>query len=81
MRITVRGEARMGRLELTLGETLMIVRRRKGLNQTKLAKAAGVSLMTIQKVEAGDKSVKTRTLNKILVALNLGSEVYADICK
>lgn len=71
----------MGRLELTLGETLMIVRRRKGLNQTKLAKAAGVSLMTIQKVEAGDKSVKTRTLNKILVALNLGSEVYADICK
>lgn len=55
-----------------LSENIKKIRKKKGLSQDKLAKAAGVTLTTLVKLESGANDNPTiKTLQKIATALNV----------
>lgn len=54
-----------------LGERLQSVRKRRGLTQSELARAAGVSLSLIRKIEQGEReNTRIDTLRRLAVALD-----------
>jgi transcriptional regulator with XRE-family HTH domain len=63
---------------VTVGKRLLEERETRGLTQDQLAKAAGVSVSIIQKIEAG-KTVTRRTVAKIAIALDIPLEELAPM--
>ena len=63
--------------DLTVGEQLLIARRRAGLSQSDLAKKADVSLMTVSKIESG--ATNFRIINMIKMASALDLQMSIDI--
>jgi len=57
------------RLNYTIGEALLIMRRRHGLSQSELAKRAGVAQRTVAKTESGDRSISLGAITALFVAL------------
>jgi DNA-binding XRE family transcriptional regulator len=54
-----------------LGQTIRELRKRRKLSQTELAEGAGVSLMTISRIERGEHDPHIKTLARIAGALGL----------
>ena len=63
--------------DLTVGEQLLIARRRAGLSQSDSAKKADVSLMTVSKIESG--ATNFRIINMIKMASALDLQMSIDI--
>lgn len=59
----------------SLGPEVRSGRRRKKLSQPDLARAAGVSLATIQNIESGRANPSLSTLTRVLAPLGLGVEI------
>ena len=59
-----------------IGANIKKFRKMQGLTQEKLAEAAGLETKHICRIETGRHVPNTKTLNKILAALNVS---YADI--
>ena len=62
------------RIDPTIGERLMVIRRRRGISQVALARAAGVSPTVVNRVERG---LQSTTLEKLAVLCRL-LDVSAD---
>ena len=58
----------------TLGERIRDARRRAGLTQAALARAAGLGRTTLARLEKGEQSPRFKTLNAIADALDVGVE-------
>lgn len=58
-------------MKLTVGETIHVLRRRKGLTMNQLALLAGCSVMTIRRIEAGEREGTFQTLMAIADALEV----------
>ena len=54
------------------GRNLCLIRRRRGLSQEALAKRAGMQRDSVQKIEAGKRSVRLGSLLALADALNVG---------
>ena len=62
-------------MDVSLGERLQLLRQRRDLTQQKLADDAGVSKMTIIRIEKGKSTnVQLQTLRSIAKALGLAVE-------
>lgn len=59
---------------MTIGEKIMIYRRRKGMTQPELAAKAGVSVMTISRIEKGNEVPLTVTIKAISDVLGINLE-------
>lgn len=59
----------MARIEQRLGDRIRALRDEKGWFQKDLAKAAGLPLRTIGRIERGEVDVRLSTLEKIAKAL------------
>jgi len=58
-------------MELTVGEKIMIYRKRKRMNQSELAEKVGVAVMTISRIEKGNEAPLTVTIRAIADALGV----------
>lgn len=57
--------------ELSIGERVREIRRKRGLSQKELAEAADVSQATIAQLETGRKDPSVKTLRKLSDALDI----------
>jgi len=61
---------------MTLGERILILRRRRGMSQGTLAKAAGLNRNTIARLEQGDlQDLGGQSLVKLAKALECSADV------
>jgi transcriptional regulator with XRE-family HTH domain len=60
--------------QLRLGQRIREIRKERGMNQTELAEKAGISLITISRIERGERDPHVRTLAQI--ARGLGVPAY-----
>ncbi|MEK8172244.1 helix-turn-helix transcriptional regulator [Streptomyces sp. M19] len=61
------------------GRNIKDVRKRRGLSQSELSKASGVSVSIIKKLEQGErKSARLETLRKLAVALRVPTMRLSD---
>ena len=58
-----------------LGERLRLARLRRRISETEMAARAGVSRMTIWRLERGDPAVSLAIVLRVLEILNLGRDV------
>jgi transcriptional regulator with XRE-family HTH domain len=56
-----------------IGQRIKLLRKRKGLNQTELAKLLGKSLRTVQKYETGEIEVSVAVVNQMADILDSAS--------
>ena len=64
---------------MSLGEKVSSVRRSRGMSQELLAEKAGISLRTIQRIEAGVTTPRLFTLNSLAASLNIPVEELSAI--
>jgi len=64
--------------DIHVGRRLMKFRRERGLSQTELAKAMGVSFQQVQKYEAGTNRISASRLWSAALTLNVGIEVFFE---
>ena len=57
--------------KLTIGEKVIIARKRKGWKQIQLAKRACVSVSTIRRIEQGNSNATEQVLERIFNVLGL----------
>lgn len=63
---------------LFINKTLIQKRKELGVSQVKLAQLSGVSLPTIQNIEAGKSNLSLALLEKLLLALNLRIQIFSQ---
>lgn len=56
-------------MNVTLGECILLERKRQKLTSTALAKKAGIGRSTIWRIERDDKNIELDTLTKVFDAL------------
>lgn len=63
-----------------LGERVLLLRRRAALSQHELAQKAGVDVMTISRLEGGDKKrLEIEPLARLALALNVSADLLLGI--
>ncbi|NVK27598.1 MAG: helix-turn-helix domain-containing protein [Flavobacteriia bacterium] len=62
----------------TLSQTIKRIRKERGFSQDQLAEKAGLSLRTIQRIEAGETTSRGDTVTRIAEALNVRVEELLD---
>ncbi|WP_421874789.1 helix-turn-helix domain-containing protein [Marinoscillum sp.] len=65
----------------TLGELLVKLRKKKGWTQEELVEACHVSVRTIQRIESGEVTPRTSTINLLLEALDYDTEEWKEFAK
>ncbi len=68
---------RLQRILLTLGNNLQLARLRRRYTAELVAERAGISRSTLSRAEHGDPAVALGTYARILLALNLDSDLQA----
>ena len=67
---------------MTLGERILLLRRRKQLTQDELAAQSGVNKMTIWRLEHGAiQDVKGQVLGKMALALETTADYLLGLCE
>ena len=64
--------------DIHVGRRLMKFRRERGLSQTELARARGVSFQQVQKYEAGTNRISASRLWSAALTLKVGIQVFFD---
>jgi transcriptional regulator with XRE-family HTH domain len=63
-----------------LGERVLLLRRRAALSQQELAQKAGVDVMTISRLEGGDKKrLEIEPLARLALALNVSTDLLLGL--
>lgn len=65
----------------TLGELLVKLRKKKGWTQEELVEACHVSVRTIQRIESGEVTPRTSTINLLLEALDYDPEEWKEFAE
>tara|TARA_A200000159_G_C7324943_1_gene340502 strand:- start:856 stop:1293 length:438 start_codon:yes stop_codon:yes gene_type:complete len=63
---------------MSIGENVKALRQRKGLTQSQLAKASGMQLTQVSRIENDDTDAKASTLNKIIQGLGCSANDIFD---
>jgi y4mF family transcriptional regulator len=53
-------------VEMDIGKMIKEMRRERGITQSELARFAGVSFSTINRIEKGEKNITLKTVNSVL---------------
>ena len=61
-------------LEITIGKNVARYRNESGMTQAQLAEKIGVSTAFVSRVERGQKTMKVRTLYKVVQVLNVSMD-------
>jgi transcriptional regulator with XRE-family HTH domain len=59
---------------VTLGERVTLARKRLGLNQSELARRAGLAVAAVWQFEHGDRTPSVRSLSKLAEALTVSTD-------
>jgi transcriptional regulator with XRE-family HTH domain len=62
-----------------LGITIAELRKRRGLNQEQLAKAAGMHTGDISNIESGHRNISVKTMLRLATALRGRVKIYFEI--
>jgi transcriptional regulator with XRE-family HTH domain len=63
-------------IDLVVGENLARIRKRKGVNQTAIAEALGVSFQQVQKYEKGTNRVSASVLFELAQAMSISMDDF-----
>ena len=69
--------ADLARTPKQIGNMIRRVRKKRGLNQTELADAAGFRQETISLIETGNPAARLETILAVLAALDLEFQIFA----